>query len=101
MSTTREENKRGREEKKKKKNYKNKSKAIKTLAVGTYISITTLNVNVLNISTKRQILAELIQNLCCIYTLSTRKQFQIQGHVQTQSEGMEKDNSCKWKSKES
>ena len=36
-----------------------------------------------------------------IYMLSTRDSLQIQGHIQTESEGMEKAIPCKWKSKES
>ena len=42
---------------------------IKKMAIGTYISITTLNVNVLNAATKRHSLAEWIQKqdpyMCC------------------------------------
>ena len=33
--------------------------------------------------------------------LSTRDPLQTQGHIQTESEGMEKDIPCKWKSRES
>ena len=33
--------------------------------------------------------------------LSTRHPLQTQGHIQTESEGMEKDSPCKWKTKES
>ena len=36
-----------------------------------------------------------------IYMLSTRDPLQTYGHIQTGSEGMEKDIPCKWKSKES
>ena len=46
---------------KKKKIYKNKPQTIKIMAIGTYISIITLNVNGLNASTKRHRLAEWIQ----------------------------------------
>ena len=35
-----------------------------------------------------------------IYMLSTRDPLQTQGHIQTESEGMEKDTPCQWKSKE-
>ena len=35
-----------------------------------------------------------------VYILSTRDPLQTQGHMQTESEGMEKDTPCKWKSKE-
>ena len=48
---TREEKQRG---KGRKKIYKNKSKTIKKMAIGTYISIITLNVNELNDPIKRQ-----------------------------------------------
>ena len=54
----------------KKKEQQNKSKAINKMAVRTYISIITLNVNGLNASTKRCRLAEWIQNqepyICCL-----------------------------------
>ena len=36
-----------------------------------------------------------------IHMLSTGDPLQTQGHIQTESEGMEKDIPCKWKSKES
>ena len=36
-----------------------------------------------------------------IYMLSIRDPLQTQGHIQTESEGMEKDIPGKWKSKES
>ena len=36
-----------------------------------------------------------------IYMMSTRDPLQTWGHIQTESEGMEKDIPCKWKSKES
>ena len=49
--TTRGNNKRRREEKK---SNKNKAKAINKMAIRTYISIITLNVNGLNAPTKRQ-----------------------------------------------
>ena len=53
-----------------KKTNKNKSKAINKMAIRTYISIITLNVNGLNAPTKRQRLAEWIQKqdpyMCCL-----------------------------------
>ena len=61
-----------REQKKKgrKKTNKNKSKTIKKMAIGTKISIITLNVNELNAPTKRCRLAEWIQKqdqyTCCL-----------------------------------
>ena len=36
-----------------------------------------------------------------ICMLSTRDPLQTKGHIQTESEGMEKDIPCEWKSKES
>ena len=36
-----------------------------------------------------------------VYMLSTRDTLQTKGHIQTESEGIEKDIPCKWKSKES
>ena len=68
---------------------------------GTYILIITLNVNGLNAPTKRHRLAEWIQKqdpyICCLQ----ETHFRPEGHIQTESEGMEKDIPCKWKSKES
>ena len=60
------------------------------MATGSYLSIITFNVNVLNAPTKRQRLAEWIQkqdpNI-----LSTRKSPQNKGHIKTESEGLGKD----------
>ena len=54
----------------KKRTYKNKPKTIKKMVIGTYISIITLNVNGLNVPTKRHRLAEWIQKqdpcICCL-----------------------------------
>ena len=50
--------------------YNNKPKTIKKMVIGTYISITTLNVNGLNDPTKRHRLAKWIQKqdlyICCL-----------------------------------
>ena len=68
--------------------------------MGSYLSIITLNVNGLNVPTKRQRLAELIQKqdpyICCLQETDLKT-----GHIQTESEGLEKDISCKWRPKES
>ena len=57
---------------------------------GSYLSIITLNVNGLNAPTKRQTLDEWIAKqdpyICC-----TRDPPQNKGHIQTESEGLEKD----------
>ena len=76
--------------------------------MGPYISIITLSVNGLNAPTKRHRLTQWIKKqeiyiyiYIYIYMLSTREQFQIQGYMQTESEGMEKNIPCKQKSEES
>ena len=55
---------------KKKKDLQNQPQAIKKMAIGTYISITTLKVNGLNAPTKRHRLAEWLQkqdpSLCMV-----------------------------------
>ena len=65
------------------------------MVMGSYSSIITLNVNGLNTLTERQRLAECIH----LYMLSTRDSPQNKGHVQTKSEGLEKDVSHKWRQK--
>ena len=68
MSTN--QKRREQEKKGRKKSNKNKSKAINKMAIRTYISIITLNVNGLNAPTKRHRLAEWIQKqdpyICCL-----------------------------------
>ena len=60
------------------------------MATGSHLSIITLNVNELNAPTKRQRLAEWIQkqdpSICCLQETHPNK-----GHIQTESEGLEKD----------
>ena len=60
---------------KKKKDLQNQPQAIKKMAIGTYISIITLNVNGLKAANKRHRLAECIQKRP-IYMLSTRNPLQ-------------------------
>ena len=61
------------------------------MATGSYLSIITLNVNGLNAPAKRQRLAEWIKKqdpyICCLP--------QNKGHIQAESEGLEKDIPCK------
>ena len=59
------------------------------MATGSYLSIITLNVNGLNVPIKRQRLAERIQTKP-LYMLSARDPPQTKGHIQTESEGLEK-----------
>ena len=68
------------------------------MAMGSYLSIITLNVNGLNVPTKRQRLAEWIQKQDH-YMLPTRDPPQNKGHIQTESEGLEKDNPHKYTQK--
>ena len=59
-----------KETQEKEKTYNNKLKTIKKMVMGTYITITTLNVNGLNAPTKRHRLAEWLQKqdpyICCL-----------------------------------
>ena len=61
------------------------------MVTGSYLSIITLNVNRLNAPTKRQRLAKWIQKQDPLYMLLTRDTPQNKGHIQTESEGLEKD----------
>ena len=69
------------------------------MATGSYLPIITLNVNGLNAPTKTQRLAKLVQTRP-LYMLSTRDPPENKGHIQTESEGLEKDISHKWRPKE-
>ena len=73
------------------------------MTAGSHLSIITLNVNSLNAPTKRQRLAEWIKKKKKrpLYMLSTGDPPQNKGHIQTLSEGLEKDISRKWRPKES
>ena len=59
--------------------------------MGSYLLIITLNINELNAPTKRQRLTEWIKKSRPLYMLSTRDPPQNKGHIQTESEGLEKD----------
>ena len=65
------------------------------MAMGSYLPIITLNVNGLNAPTKRQRLAEWIKKTRPLYMLFTGDLPQNKGHMQTESEGLEKDIPCK------
>ena len=71
------------------------------MATGSYLSIITINVNGFNVPAKRQRLAEWIQKTRPLYLLSTRDLPQNKGHIQTETEELEKDISHKWRPKES
>ena len=60
----------------KEKDLQNQPQTIMKMAIGTYISIITLNVNRLNAPTKRHRLAEWIKKTRPIYMLSTRNPLQ-------------------------
>ena len=65
----------------KKKDLQNQSQTIKKMAIETYISIITLNVNALNAPTKRHRLAEWIQKQDPYILLSTRNPLQTSRHI--------------------
>ena len=65
----------------KEKTYNNKPKTVKKMVIGTYISITTLNVNGLNAPTKRHRLAEWIQNMTSIYAVYKRPTSDLGTHT--------------------
>ena len=65
------------------------------MAKVSYLPIITLNVNGLNALTKRQRLAEWNTKTKPLYMLSTRDSPQNNGHIQTESQGLEKDIPCK------
>ena len=84
------------EEKKKKKKEERKLK--NKMAINSYRSIITLNANSLNAPIKRHRVAEWIRKQDHIYKLTPRDTPRMKD-TQTQSKGMEKDISCKWKGK--
>ena len=62
--------------------YKIKPQTVKKIAIGTYKSIITLNVNGLNAPTKRNRLAEWIQKQDpVLFLLSTRNPLQTSRHI--------------------
>ena len=71
------------------------------MAIGTYISIITLNVNGLNAPTKRHRLAEWIQKqdpyICCVQEIHFRPEDTYRLKVR----GWKKYIPCKWEAKES
>ena len=71
------------------------------MAIGTYISIITLNVNGLNAPTKRHRLAEWIQKQDPYIHCLQETPLQTSRHIQTESERMKKYIPCKWEAKES
>ena len=71
------------------------------MAIGTYISIITLNVNGLNAPTKRHRLAECIQKqdpyICCLQ----ETHFRSKDTYRLKVRGWKKYIPCKWEAKES
>ena len=67
------------------------------MAITIYQSILTLNANGLNAPIKRQRVAEWKRKPDPYIRLPTKDSLQIKTHTQTQSKGIEKDISCKWK----
>ena len=66
------------------------------MAIGTYTSIITLNVNGLNSPTKRQRLTEWIQNKTHIYAVYKKHTSNLKTHMR----GWKKNLLCKWEAKE-
>ena len=69
------------------------------MAVHACQSILTLDVNGLNSPIVRHRVAEWIIKQRPIYMVPTKDLLQMKGYTQTGSEGMEKEYSCKWKTK--
>ena len=71
------------------------------MAKGSYISIITININGLNVPTKRHRLAEWIQKqdpyICCL----RKTHFRPQDTYSLKVRGWKKCISCKWEAKES
>ena len=67
--------------KEKRKIYRNKPQTIKKMAIGTDISIITLNVSGLNAPTKRHRLAEWIKNKTHIYALYKKRTSDLKTHI--------------------
>ena len=65
----------------KEKDLQNQPQTIKKMAIGTYISIITLNVNGLNDPTKRHRLAEWIQNQDPIYAAYKKPTLDLKTHI--------------------
>ena len=84
----------------KKKDLQNQPQTIKKMAIGTHISIITLNVNALNALTKRHRLADWIQKqdpyICCLQETHFRPKDTYRLKLR-----MKKHIPCKWKGKES
>ena len=68
--------------------------------MGSYLSKITLNVNGLHANQKTKT-GWMDTKIRPLYMLSTGDPPQTKGHIQTESEGLEKDTSCKWRPKES
>ena len=79
--------------------YEREPKTTKQMVMGPYLSIITLNVNGLNAPSKRQRLAEWIQKqdpyIYCIQETNLKNK----GHIQTESEGLEKKYSTQMETK--
>ena len=68
--------------------------------MGSYLSIIILNINGLNASNQKTKTGWMDIKTRPVYMLSTRDPTQTKGHIQTETEGLEKDISCKLRPKE-
>ena len=66
---------------KRRKDLQNQPQTVTQMAIGTYISIITLNVNGLNAPTKRHRLAEWIQNKTHIYAVYKKFTSDLKTHI--------------------
>ena len=78
-----------------KENLKNNPKMMNKMALCTYLSIITLNVNGLNAPIKRHRVAEWVQSKTHIYAIYKRHNSNLKIHIE--SEQMGKSIPCKWK----
>ena len=65
------------------------------MAMGSYLSTITLNVNGLNVPNQKTKTVRMDTKTRPLYMLSTKDPLQTKGHIQTESEGLEKDIPCK------
>ena len=71
------------------------------MAMGSYLSTITLNVNGLNVPNQKTKTVRMDTKTRPLYMLSTKDPLQTKGHIQTENEGLENDISPKWRPKES
>ena len=71
------------------------------MATGSYLSIITLSVKWVKCPNQKTKTGCMDTKTSPLYMLSTTDPPQTKGHTQTESEGLEKDISCKWRPEKS